>query len=68
MTNAGTTLGRSDLQLPRLEIGAMTWGDPSGAARFHPAKLAYGGAHGFEEEKITLEVSLSAKLFTRANT
>lgn len=38
----------------------MTWGDPTGLARFHPAKTAYGGAHGFEEEKRALEVSLAA--------
>jgi aryl-alcohol dehydrogenase-like predicted oxidoreductase len=23
-----TPLGRSDLQVPRLGVGAMTWGDP----------------------------------------
>ncbi len=38
----------------------MTWGDPTGLARFHPAKMAYGGAHGFEEEKRALETSLAA--------
>jgi aryl-alcohol dehydrogenase-like predicted oxidoreductase len=38
----------------------MTWGDPTGLARFHPAKMAYGGAHGFEEEKRALEVSVAA--------
>jgi aryl-alcohol dehydrogenase-like predicted oxidoreductase len=36
----------------------MTWGDPKGLARFHPAKMAYGGAHGYDEEKRALEVSL----------
>jgi aryl-alcohol dehydrogenase-like predicted oxidoreductase len=41
-------------------VGAMTWGDAKGLARFHPAKIAYGGAHGFEEEKRALEVSLEA--------
>jgi aryl-alcohol dehydrogenase-like predicted oxidoreductase len=55
-----TSLGRSDLQVPRLGVGAMTWGDPRGLARFHPAKMAYGGAHGFEEEKRALEVSVAA--------
>lgn len=55
-----TTLGQSDLQVPRLGVGAMTWGDPSGFARWTPAKLAYGGAHGFEEEKRALEVSVAA--------
>ncbi|GIK38932.1 MAG: hypothetical protein BroJett011_27650 [Chloroflexota bacterium] len=55
-----TTLGQSDLQVPRLGVGAMTWGDPSGFARWTPAKLAYGGAHGFEEEQRALEVSVAA--------
>src|SRR6266487_1101155 len=55
-----TSLGRSDLQVPRLGVGAMTWGDPSGFARWTPAKLAYGGAHGFEEEKRAVEASVAA--------
>jgi len=38
----------------------MTWGDPSGLARLNPAKLAYGGAHGFEEEKRAFEASVVA--------
>ncbi len=41
-------------------VGAMTWGDAKGLARLHPAKTAYGGAEGFEEEKRALEVSLEA--------
>lgn len=35
-----TTLGRSNLIVPRLGVGAMTWGDPKGLARLNPAKLA----------------------------
>src|SRR5574341_109094 len=54
------SLGRSNLQVPRLGVGAMTWGDPTGLARWHPAQMAYGGAHGFEEEKRALEASLAA--------
>jgi aryl-alcohol dehydrogenase-like predicted oxidoreductase len=38
----------------------MTWGEARGLARFHPAKLAYGGAHGAEEERRALEASLEA--------
>ncbi len=57
-TKNASTLGKSNVQVPRLGIGAMTWGDPSGLARFNPAKLAYGSAHGFEEEKHAVEVSL----------
>jgi len=38
----------------------MTWGEPRGLARFHPAKLAYGGAHGYEEENRAIQASLEA--------
>jgi aryl-alcohol dehydrogenase-like predicted oxidoreductase len=55
-----TSLGRSNLQVPRMGLGAMTWGDAKGLGRLHPAKTAYGGSHGFEEEKRALEVSLEA--------
>jgi aryl-alcohol dehydrogenase-like predicted oxidoreductase len=55
-----TYLGKSSLRVPRMGAGAMTWGDPKGLARLHPAKTAYGGAHGFEEEKRALEVSIEA--------
>jgi aryl-alcohol dehydrogenase-like predicted oxidoreductase len=53
-------LGRSDLQASRLGVGAMTWGDPSGWSRFTPAKLAYGGAEGAQEEARAFESSLAA--------
>lgn len=55
-----TTLGRSALFVPRMGVGAMTWGDAKGLARLHPAKTAYGGAEGFEEEKRALDASLKA--------
>jgi aryl-alcohol dehydrogenase-like predicted oxidoreductase len=55
-----TSLGRSQLQVPRMGVGAMTWGDAKGLARLHPAKIAYGGAHGFDEEKRALESSMEA--------
>jgi aryl-alcohol dehydrogenase-like predicted oxidoreductase len=38
----------------------MTWGEARGLARLHPAKMAYGGAHGLEAETEALEVSLEA--------
>jgi aryl-alcohol dehydrogenase-like predicted oxidoreductase len=38
----------------------MTWGDPSGLARLSPAKLAYGGPHGVEDERAAFAASLSA--------
>jgi aryl-alcohol dehydrogenase-like predicted oxidoreductase len=55
-----TFLGKSNLRVPRMGVGAMVWGDPKGLARLHPAHTAYGGAHGIEEEKRALEVSLQA--------
>ena len=53
-------LGRSVLKVPRLGVGAMTWGSPSGRSRWGPAKLAYGGTPGPEEEQLAFEASLSA--------
>jgi aryl-alcohol dehydrogenase-like predicted oxidoreductase len=53
-------LGRTELRVPRLGVGAMTWGNPSGLARFHPAKLAYGGPHGAEQERQAFEASVGA--------
>jgi aryl-alcohol dehydrogenase-like predicted oxidoreductase len=53
-------LGRTDLEVPRLGVGAMTWGSPSGRSRWGPAKLAYGGTPGPEEERRAFEASLSA--------
>lgn len=55
-----TSLGRSPLQVSRLGVGAMTWGNPKRLARLKPAKLAYGGAHGYDEEKSALEASVAA--------
>lgn len=53
------TLGQSSLEVPRLGIGAMTWGQPKGMARWTPAQLAYGPAHGPAEEELALETSLA---------
>ena len=55
-----TFLGKSNLRVPRMGVGAMTWGDLKGLARLHPARTAYGGSHGMEEEKCALEVSIAA--------
>jgi aryl-alcohol dehydrogenase-like predicted oxidoreductase len=52
-------LGRSDLEVPRLGVGAMTWGSPSWRSRWGPAKLAYGGTAGAQEEAGAFEASLS---------
>jgi aryl-alcohol dehydrogenase-like predicted oxidoreductase len=55
-----TLLGKSTLRVPRLGAGVMIWGDAKGLARFHPAKTAYGGPRGFEDEKQAFEACLSA--------
>ena len=55
-----TTLGRSGVRVSRLGVGAMTWGDPSGLARLSPAKLAYGGPAGIDDERAALEASVAA--------
>jgi len=55
-----TLLGKSNLYVPRMGVGAMVWGDPKGLARLHPAQTAYGGAHGIEEERRAVEVSIDA--------
>ena len=33
-------LGGSELRVPRLGLGVMTWGEAAGLSRFHPAKMA----------------------------
>jgi aryl-alcohol dehydrogenase-like predicted oxidoreductase len=55
-----TTLGQSNLRVPRMGVGAMVWGDPKGLARLHPAQTAYGGAHGIDEERHAVEISIGA--------
>jgi aryl-alcohol dehydrogenase-like predicted oxidoreductase len=51
-------LGRSGLRVPRLGIGAMTWGEPSEFPRWNPARFAYGLAEGIDEQRKALEVSI----------
>jgi len=53
-------LGRSDLQVPLLGVGVMTWGAPTGLRRMSPAKLAYGGADSAQEEARAFETSMQA--------
>ena len=50
----------SDLLVPRLGVGAMTWGQAHGLARLHPAKIAHGGAEGRDEERGAWEASIAA--------
>lgn len=58
--NHQMTLGKSDLRVPRMGVGAMVWGQPKGMARWTPAQLAYGPSHGTAEEEEALKVSLDA--------
>ena len=53
-------LGRTRLVVPYIGVGAMTWGQPSGMARWTPAQLAYGPSNGPAEEERALETSLEA--------
>ena len=53
-------LGRTDLRVSRLGIGAMVWGDMSTAPRWNPARNAYGPTSSAEEQREALEVSLAA--------
>jgi aryl-alcohol dehydrogenase-like predicted oxidoreductase len=43
-------LGRSEVFVPPLGLGVMTWGEASGLHRLMPAKAAYGGAISAEEQ------------------
>ena len=69
MTEPAATLGRSDVVVPRMGVGAMTWGDPSGRARWTPAKLAYGGGPASRDEEqraFDASVAAGATLFDTA--
>lgn len=53
-------LGRTELFVSRLGIGAMVWGDMSTAPRWSPARNAYGPTSSADEQREALEVSLAA--------
>ncbi len=53
------SLGKSGLKVPRMGVGAMTWGQPKGRARWTPAQLAYGPSHGAAEEEGAIAESLA---------
>lgn len=53
-------LGRTDLRVPRLGLGAMVWGDMSTAPRWNPARTAYGPTSSEEDQQEALDVSLAA--------
>jgi aryl-alcohol dehydrogenase-like predicted oxidoreductase len=54
------TLGKSSVQVSRLGLGAMVWGDMSTAPRWNAARNAYGPTSSKEEQQQALEVSLAA--------
>jgi aryl-alcohol dehydrogenase-like predicted oxidoreductase len=69
MTEQAATLGKTDVVVPRIGVGAMTWGDPSGRARWTPAKLAYGGgpaSRDEEQQAFDASVAAGATLFDTA--
>jgi aryl-alcohol dehydrogenase-like predicted oxidoreductase len=69
MAEQAATLGKSDVVVPRLGVGAMTWGDPAGRARWTPAKLAYGGGPASRDEEqraFDSSVAAGATLFDTA--
>jgi aryl-alcohol dehydrogenase-like predicted oxidoreductase len=53
-------LGRTDLFVSRLGIGAMVWGDMSTAPRWSPARNAYGPTSSADDQREALEVSVEA--------
>ena len=54
------SLGQTDLQVSRLGIGAMVWGDMSAAPWWSPARSTYGPTSSATEQRDALEVSLAA--------
>jgi len=55
-----TTLGKSSLRVPRMGLGAMIWGQPTGLSRYTPAQLSYGPSDNAAEEERAIELSLAA--------
>ncbi|HEY9375899.1 MAG TPA: aldo/keto reductase [Jiangellaceae bacterium] len=57
---ASISLGRTDLRVSPLGIGAMVWGEMSTAPWWSPARSAYGPTSSAAEQREALEVSLAA--------
>jgi aryl-alcohol dehydrogenase-like predicted oxidoreductase len=55
------TLGRSEVRVPRLGLGVMTWGEASGLQRVMPAKSAYGGPKAADEQA-AFDASMAAEV------
>jgi aryl-alcohol dehydrogenase-like predicted oxidoreductase len=56
-----TTLGRSEVRVPRLGLGVMIWGEAIGMQRIMPAKSAYGGTNPADEQA-AFDASLAAEI------
>ena len=56
-----TTLGRSEVRVPRLGLGVMTWGKAVGLQRLMPAKSAYGGPD-VDGERAAFDASVAAQV------
>jgi aryl-alcohol dehydrogenase-like predicted oxidoreductase len=56
-----TTLGRTEVRVPRLGLGVMTWGEAKGLQRLMPAKRAYGGPKTADEQA-AFDASLAAEV------
>lgn len=54
------TLGRTDVRVSRLGVGAMVWGDMSTAPRWNPARNVYGPTSTADDQRAALDVSLAA--------
>ena len=54
-----TTLGRTEVRVPRLGLGVMVWGEATGVHRYMPAKRAYGGAEP-DGEQAAFDASMAA--------
>lgn len=54
------TLGRTQVRVSRMGIGAMVWGDMSTAPWWSPARSTYGPTSTAAEQRDALEVSLAA--------
>jgi aryl-alcohol dehydrogenase-like predicted oxidoreductase len=53
-------LGQSNLFVPRIGVGTLTWGQPKGLMWFNSSKLLYGPSHGKKEEQRAFDASLEA--------
>jgi aryl-alcohol dehydrogenase-like predicted oxidoreductase len=56
-----TNLGHSDVRVPRLGLGVMTWGEASGLQRIMPAKSTYGGPKAADEQA-AFDASMTAEV------